>query len=94
MKKVDIGQTITIVANVGVIAGIIFLGVELSQNSETARLQAAQSYANLSHELDFRIVDDPSLIALFLMSPEDRTPADEYRLDRWRFGLQGSKVRK
>ena len=34
MKKIDLGQTITIFANLGVIAGIVFLGIELRQNNE------------------------------------------------------------
>ena len=34
MKKIDLGQTITILANVGVIAGIVFLAIELRQNNE------------------------------------------------------------
>ena len=34
MKKVDLGQTLGILANAGVIAGIVFLGVELQQNNE------------------------------------------------------------
>ncbi len=42
MKKIDLGQTIGILANVGVVAGIIFLAVELQQNNE---LLAAQSRA-------------------------------------------------
>ena len=29
MKKIDLGHTIGILANVGVIAGIIFLGIEM-----------------------------------------------------------------
>ena len=32
MKRIDIGQAITILANLGVIAGIIFLAVEIRQN--------------------------------------------------------------
>ncbi len=44
MKKIDLGQTITILANVGVIAGIVFLGLELAQNNE---LLAAQARYNL-----------------------------------------------
>ena len=87
MKQIDLGQALTIVANAGVIAGLVFLGIEVRQNSEAAELQAAQSYVNLSHELDFRIVDDPSLIELFLSSPESRTPAELVRIERWRFGM-------
>jgi hypothetical protein len=33
MKKLDLGQTITILANIGVIAGILFLAIEVRQNS-------------------------------------------------------------
>jgi hypothetical protein len=34
MKKIDIGQTIGILANLGVVAGIIFLAIEVGQNNE------------------------------------------------------------
>ncbi len=40
MKKIDLGQSITILANLGVIAGIIFLGVELRQNNELMEAEA------------------------------------------------------
>ena len=35
MKKIDLGQAITILANIGVIAGILFLAVEVRQNQES-----------------------------------------------------------
>ena len=76
----------TLAANLGVLVGIFLLIIELRQNTESTELQAAQSYVALSHELDFRIVDDPSLIALFLLPPDERTTADSSRLDRWYFG--------
>lgn len=34
MKKIDLVQSITILANLGVIAGIVFLGYELRQNND------------------------------------------------------------
>jgi hypothetical protein len=34
MKKLDLGQTLGVLANAGVIAGIVFLAVELQQNNE------------------------------------------------------------
>jgi hypothetical protein len=39
LKKLDFGQTITIFANVGEIAGIVFLAFELQQNNEALGLQ-------------------------------------------------------
>ena len=44
MKKIDLGQMVSILANIGVLAGIVFLGFELQQNND--QLQA-QSRANL-----------------------------------------------
>jgi hypothetical protein len=44
MKKIDLGQTITILANVGVIGGLIFVGLQLRQEQNIAqsnRVQAA-----------------------------------------------------
>ena len=34
MKKIDLGQAITILANLGVIGGILLLAYELRQNNE------------------------------------------------------------
>ncbi len=48
MKKIDLGQILGILANVGVIAGIVFLAVEIRQNTESLdesrRLAAANAY--------------------------------------------------
>ena len=52
MKNLDLGQSVEILANVGVIAGIIFLGLELQQNNELLDSQARQSRANGSRELN------------------------------------------
>lgn len=40
----------------------------------------------LSYELDFRIVDDPSLAALLLKPPEERSAEESLRMDRWIMG--------
>jgi hypothetical protein len=48
MKNIDLGQTITILANIGVITGIVFLGFELRQNNQILIAQA--SYTQFSVE--------------------------------------------
>ena len=40
MKNNDLGQAISILANVGEITGIVFLAFELQQNNEALGLQA------------------------------------------------------
>ena len=43
MKKIELGQSIQLLANVGVIAGIIFLEIELAQNTDALKAQTVQS---------------------------------------------------
>ncbi len=76
MKKIDLGQTITILANVGVIAGIVFLGVELRQNNE---LMAADARFNLlsARTESFTIQAVESELAAILIKDRNREPLTE-----------------
>ena len=42
MKKIDLGQTITILANVGVIAGIVFLAIEVRESRVATEMQTVE----------------------------------------------------
>ena len=73
MKKIDLGQTITILANVGVIVGIVFLAIELRQNNELLGQQARiasneQWIASLEG-----LLDDPGLISTPLVRMNKNT---------------------
>lgn len=46
MKKIDVGQTLAILANIGVIAGIFFLAIEIRQNQ--ASLEEQNTLTRLS----------------------------------------------
>ena len=50
MKKIDLGQMFSILANVGVIAGIVFLGIELQQNNELLFDEAQRARAQAFRE--------------------------------------------
>ena len=50
MKKIDLGQTVNTIANLGVIAGIVFLAIELDQNRDLMR-------AEIRHELSQGAID-------------------------------------
>jgi len=45
VKKLDYGQMVSVLANIGVIAGILFLGFEIRQNTLISRGAAVQSIA-------------------------------------------------
>ena len=42
MKRIDLGKTMTLVANVGMIGGILMLAYELRQNNELMEAEARQ----------------------------------------------------
>ena len=63
MKKIDLGQSITILANLGVIAGIIFLAIEVQQNTQQLRNQSYQTWSAANTEINMTIAD-PELSAL------------------------------
>ena len=82
MKKIDLGQTISILANVGVIAGIVFLGYELRQNNQL--LEAAQresrSQRLLSLTADLYGSSDLSDILVRARSGEPISEAERLRV--------------
>jgi hypothetical protein len=55
MKKIEVGQTIQILANVGVLAGIVMLGLELRQNNEFLGLQ-------IRNNIYERIIGSPDIV--------------------------------
>ena len=61
MKKLDLGQTITVLANVGVIAGIVFLAVELRQNTRIGQAQSRAQIASDATDYMQRRAENPQL---------------------------------
>lgn len=61
MQKIDLGQKITIFANLGVIAGIVFLGIELRQTQRAMQSQAYQARAFDAIAWDFEVAKDENL---------------------------------
>ena len=68
MKKIDLGQAIGILANLGVLVGIAFLAYEMRQNTAAIREGAleARSNADLSREL--AMATSPDLQNLYIKS--------------------------
>jgi len=88
MKKIDLGQTISIVANIGVIAGIIFLGIELQQNNKLLRAEAIGSVLETRLDRQDRVLNGIDYAALLQRNAEQETlsPEDMIR-------MQASKAR-
>jgi hypothetical protein len=82
MKKIDLGQAVTILANLGVIAGILFLATEIQQNNRLLRAQS--SYNMLQNRMDVRsqVWQDPEIAELFRKERvgEELSDLDEVRI--------------
>ena len=83
MKKIDFAQAATILANVGVIAGIVFLGFELRQNNELMEAEARATYASMDQTGWGFIIENPDFIEVLIKdrNGDELTEAEELRLN-------------
>ena len=82
MKKIDLGQTINTVANAGVIAGIIFLAIEIQQNNELIASEARFNRLAIQTASITLAVEHSDLAELLFRSRngDDITPVEAYRI--------------
>lgn len=93
MKRLDLGQTITILANLGVIAGIVFLAIEVQQNTESLNesrnLAMAQAQQERASQLDesFRSLANseflPEIFVKYRTQGRDALTAEELQRFIW-----------
>ena len=66
MKKIDLGKTITILANVGVLVGILLLVYELNQNRQMTAAQIRSDLADASMTLQLAAATSSDLRDIWL----------------------------
>jgi len=73
---------LTLVANIGVMAGIIFFAFELRQNTVAMQLEAASNYQTSFNEVELLIVGNPEFAELLRKGRDgdDVSAADQLRL--------------
>ncbi len=62
MKKIDLGQTIQMLGNFGVILGILLLVYELNQNRQMMEAQTRNSIAEASVGLNMAFANNPEMV--------------------------------
>jgi len=62
LKKIDIAQFVGVLANIGVIAGIVFLGIELRQNNDLLRAEARASRVTMSQGAFLPLMQSSDLV--------------------------------
>jgi hypothetical protein len=87
LKKLSLGQTITILANTGVIAGIAFLTIEINQANKLAETQAHVFRLDQMQEASVTTAESEYLpeIELKVRSEgvQSLSPSEHYRLQNW-----------
>jgi hypothetical protein len=66
MKKIELGQAITVLANVGVIVGIAFLAIELQQNTNVLESQMRFTQNERETEVIEELFRNPDLISAYI----------------------------
>ena len=85
MKKIDLGQTINTLANLGVIAGILFLAIEVGQNNALLGAQARTDRVAIRLDAGDQLATNLHLIDAIV---KDRaggplSPSEELLLEEW-----------
>jgi hypothetical protein len=81
MKKIDVGQIISMLANIGVIAGIVFLGLELRQNATATRAQTRNALSSEVVGFLSDVSTNPQFASVFRrgIAGEELTPDEEFQ---------------
>jgi hypothetical protein len=82
MKKIDLPQAISILANIGVIAGIVFLGIELNQNNRLLASDTSIALMTFRVNVNQRYADDRELMEIRVKANrnEELSEVEELRL--------------
>jgi hypothetical protein len=85
MEKLRLNDWLTLSANIAVIAGIVFLGVELRQNNSLLRQEAENVYFDNRVVLSETLMQDGELAAIYVKTfrNEDLDEVEALRVDRY-----------
>ena len=85
MNSDQIGRWLTLAANVGVIAGLILVAVQINQNTAITKAQIANDYyiADMTLELAMMGENPADSFNKAVYAPDEITTADAVVLDRY-----------
>lgn len=78
----EINKWLGLIANIGVIAGIVFLGYELRQNNENLESQARYTIKESRSAMNSQIAHDPEFAAMLVKARiGELSPTEQVQLD-------------
>lgn len=90
LKTFDLGQSVSTLANIGVLAGLILVAVQINQSTDIARAQLANDYYPADMQLELSMMGDSPVGSWTkaVYSPGEVTREDAAILDRYfNFGV-------
>ena len=78
--KLDVDQTVSVIANLGIIVGIVFLVLELRQNNEVLELQMQSENRARVTAIAELVVDNPEYADLMAKDVSELTESEGNRL--------------
>ena len=88
MNRESLGWWLTLLANLGVLGGLVFVGFEIRQNTAQLRAEGARSITEIVNVTNAGVYSDPSLAELILRGRQDLEaldPIERERFDRFQF---------
>ena len=88
MDRDSLNWWLTLLANVGVLGGLVFVGFEIQQNTSQLRTDASYSITASVNELNASLYGDPELAELVFRGEADLgalTPIERERFDLFEF---------
>ncbi len=73
MNKIGLSQTISILTNIGVVSGIVFLGYQLHQNNQQLEFQSRVQADSRRNEVMGLVIENPYLVNLLGKDEEHLT---------------------
>lgn len=79
MKKIDLGKTISILAYVGMIAGLIFVAVEIGRNNEMLAAQNRAERADFRQRPSEQLLNNPRIAQALYKGRRGEALSDDER---------------
>lgn len=94
MRRFDISQTISVLANFGVLAGLLLVAIQISQSTEIAKAQLGNDYFLADMQLELAMMGESPVSSWIkaVYTPDELSRQDAAILDRYfNFGLIQAK---
>lgn len=85
MNREKLNWWLTLLANLGVLGGLVFVGLEIRQNTSQLRAEAAHAITSSVNEINASLYSDPELTDIVLRGERDLAALNE--IERGRFDL-------